>query len=143
MTDEVDQARRWKLIARGGCAALIVAHSVLLIWSASRNSVTFDEYAHLPAGVAYWKFGWRAFAVHNLSPPLVRLIAAAPVVVAGAEAPDCRARSGAWAAECALELWRDVCPGECESIPALVHDRPARIDAGVVLRAVAGLEMGV
>lgn len=88
MAGEVDQSWKWKIIARVGCAILILAHAVLLAISAVGNSVTFDEYAHLPAGVAYWNQGWRAFAMHNLSPPLARLVAAAPVVLAGVESPD-------------------------------------------------------
>ncbi|MBC7782433.1 MAG: glycosyltransferase family 39 protein [Burkholderiales bacterium] len=90
MTGKVDQSRKWKFIARSGCAILILAHAVLSVISAASNSVTFDEYAHLPAGVAYWKQGWPAFAMHNLSPPLARLVAAAPVVIAGVESPDVR-----------------------------------------------------
>jgi hypothetical protein len=68
--------------------ALLALHALLLTASAVWNSVTFDEYAHLPAGVAYWRYGWRAFAIHNLSPPLLRLWAAGPVVMfGGAEGP--------------------------------------------------------
>ncbi len=66
-------------------AALIALHAALLIWSAVTNSVTFDEYAHLPAGVSYWKSG--SFDIYNLSPPLLRLWAAAPVMLAGVNAP--------------------------------------------------------
>jgi hypothetical protein len=49
------------------------------------NSVTVDEYAHLPAGAAYWKH--REFSIYNLSPPLLRFWAAAPAMLAGADAP--------------------------------------------------------
>lgn len=66
-------------------AFLLAAHAALLSWSALRMSVTFDEYAHLPAGVAYWKY--REFSIHNLSPPLLRMLAAWPAVLAGADAP--------------------------------------------------------
>jgi hypothetical protein len=65
--------------------ALLAGHAGLLAWSAVRASVTFDEYAHLPAGVAYWKF--REFSVHNLSPPLLRMLGAWPAVLAGADPP--------------------------------------------------------
>src|SRR5438270_11732464 len=67
--------RRWRT---GVLLALIGLHTALMIASAVRNSVTFDEYAHLPAGVAYWRYGWKAFDIHNLSPPLLRLWAAGP-----------------------------------------------------------------
>src|ERR1051325_5322443 len=74
--------------ARFASVALMIIHAALLTASATRNSVTFDEYAHLPAGVAYWRFGYLALPIHNMSPPLLRLWAAAPVMVAGVNAPD-------------------------------------------------------
>ncbi len=64
-------------------AILILIHAGLLTFSAVRNSVTYDEHAHLPAGVAYWKY--REFGIYNLSPPLLRMVAAWPVVLAGAD----------------------------------------------------------
>ena len=88
MAEESNQPDRRNSFSRAGCAVLILVHATLLAFSATSNSVTFDEYAHLPAGVAYWKQGWRAFPLHNLSPPLARLIAAAPVVIAGVDSPD-------------------------------------------------------
>jgi hypothetical protein len=68
------------------CCGLIFLHAVLLGWSAVRNSVTVDEYAHLPAGAVYWKY--REFAIYNLSPSLLRFWAAAPVMLAGAQVPS-------------------------------------------------------
>lgn len=65
--------------------ALIALHALLLTWSALANSVMFDEYAHLPAGASYLRY--RDFGMLNLTPPLVRAWAAAPVVVAGADVP--------------------------------------------------------
>ncbi|MGH7178135.1 MAG: ArnT family glycosyltransferase [Tepidisphaeraceae bacterium] len=67
------------------CVGLVLAHAALLGWSAVGNSVTFDEYAHLPAGVAYWRYG--EFSIYNLSPPLLRLWGAAPVMLSGPEIP--------------------------------------------------------
>ena len=69
----------------GAVGAILLAHAGLLAWSAVRASVTYDEFAHLPAGVAYWKY--REFAVHNLSPPLLRMLGAWPAVLDGAVAP--------------------------------------------------------
>jgi hypothetical protein len=88
-TDPASEAENASRAApRAWLVALMTLHGVLLVASALWNSVTFDEYAHLPAGVAYWHAGWRGFAIHNLSPPLLRLWAAAPVVVIGrAKAP--------------------------------------------------------
>jgi len=45
------------------------------------DSVTVDEFAHLPAGLYYLKTGH--FDVYNLSPPLLRELAALPVLAAG------------------------------------------------------------
>jgi hypothetical protein len=80
----------WRRRGRGrgptiACGLLIALHAVLLGWAATANSVTFDEYAHLPAGVSYWRTG--NFSVYNLSPPLLRLWGALPAVLAGADAP--------------------------------------------------------
>jgi hypothetical protein len=75
-------------IARPGliCAGLVAIHALLLAYAAAENSATFDEPSHLAAGVAYW---WRGdFSIYCLSPPLLRLWAAAPAVLAGAQAPD-------------------------------------------------------
>lgn len=60
-------------------------HGGLLSWVATRNSVTFDEFAHLPAGCAYLKF--REFSVYNLSPPLLRMIGAALPMLHGCDPP--------------------------------------------------------
>jgi hypothetical protein len=68
------------------CAALIFVHATLLVIAALENSATFDEPAHLAAGVEYWRHG--DFSVYSLTPPLLRLWAALPAVVAGAAAPD-------------------------------------------------------
>jgi hypothetical protein len=81
MTDDSIQAERHATRpARLGLIALLALHAALVAASIFRNSVTFDEYAHLPAGAAYWRFGTRAFAIHNLTPPLLRLWATAPVL---------------------------------------------------------------
>jgi hypothetical protein len=58
---------------------------VLLAYSAARNSATFDEPAHLAAGVAYWQH--RDFLIYDLSPPLLRLWGAIPAVLDGAVSP--------------------------------------------------------
>ncbi len=72
-------------------AALLLVHAGLLVYAATRNSVTFDEYAHLPAGLAYWKYA--DFSVYNLSPPLLRAWAALPALLGGARIPPL----GEWA----------------------------------------------
>src|SRR4051794_9522165 len=70
--------RQWR-----GVILLMLIHVALLTAAILNNSVAFDEYAHLPAGVAYWTFGTRAFPIHHLSPPVLRLWAAAPVIALG------------------------------------------------------------
>jgi hypothetical protein len=60
---------------------ILTVHAILLANAAVRDSPTFNEPAHLVAGVSYWKFG--RFDVYKVNPPLVRLIGAAPVVMAG------------------------------------------------------------
>jgi hypothetical protein len=63
----------------------LAAHALLLAWGAWANSATFDEPAHLAAGVEYWERG--DFSIYSLSPPLLRLWGSWPAVLAGANAP--------------------------------------------------------
>jgi hypothetical protein len=70
-------------------AGLLAVHALLLGYAAIANSATFDEYAHLPAGCAYWRSG--DFSIYNLSPPLLRMWAAVPALLAGADVPDVQA----------------------------------------------------
>jgi hypothetical protein len=56
-----------------------------LAYSAAGNSATFDEPAHLAAGVEYWNR--HDLSIYSLSPPLLRLWAGIPAVLAGAHAP--------------------------------------------------------
>ena len=55
-----------------------MTHSVLLAYSAWCHSPTKDEVAHLPAGLAIWKY--QDFSLYRVNPPLVRLVAAVPVL---------------------------------------------------------------
>jgi hypothetical protein len=59
---------------------LLAAHALLLGLSIPRNSVTVDEFVHLPAGISYWHCG-RFWAYHH-NPPFIRLVCAVPAVVA-------------------------------------------------------------
>jgi hypothetical protein len=74
--------------ARGSRFAILVpvlltVHSGLLGYGAYIHSPTFNEPGHLVAGISYWKFG--RFDVYRVNPPLVRLVAAAPVILAGVQ----------------------------------------------------------
>ncbi len=65
-----------------GCA--LVTSAALLAFAASRDSPTWDEVGHLPAGISTWHFG--NFDLFRVNPPLVRMVAAAPGVATNAEA---------------------------------------------------------
>jgi hypothetical protein len=52
-------------------------------WIAYRSSPTFDEVAHLPAGISIWSL--RRFDIYSVNPPLTRVVAAIPAVVSGSK----------------------------------------------------------
>ncbi|MCA8992738.1 MAG: glycosyltransferase family 39 protein [Planctomycetaceae bacterium] len=62
---------------------LLLIHAALLAYSATRHSPTFDEPGHLVAGLSHWDFG--RFELYRVNPPLVRMVAALPVIAAGYE----------------------------------------------------------
>ena len=65
--------------ALAGAAALLVAgFTARAHWTAQRQSVTVDEFAHVPAGIAYLAHG--AFHVYATSPPLARMVLALPAL---------------------------------------------------------------
>lgn len=59
---------------------LLMIHGLLLAWSGYRHSPTVDEPAHLAAGISHWQFG--RMDLYCVNPPLVRMIAALPVMAA-------------------------------------------------------------
>ena len=61
-------------------AGLLAVHVGLAIHSLLGENPTVDEVAHLPAGVSYWQKG--TFKLYHHNPPLVKLVAALPVVLA-------------------------------------------------------------
>lgn len=63
--------------------SLLTMHTALLAWSAHRNSYTWDEAAHLTAGLRNLKFG--EFSLYRVNPPLVRMVAALPVLFCNPE----------------------------------------------------------
>lgn len=67
-------------------AALLAAHLTLAVWGAAKNSVTFDENFHLPAGVMIVARG--DYDVSPVNPPLIKSLCALPALVAGARLPD-------------------------------------------------------
>jgi hypothetical protein len=66
---------RWVLVA------LLSIHTLLLGYSAYVHSPTLNEPGHLVAGLSYWKFG--RFDLYSVNPPLVKMVAALPVMAAG------------------------------------------------------------
>jgi len=66
-------------------AGLLGLHLGLALWGAARNSVTFDENFHLPAGVVEITRG--RFDVSPVNPPLLKAICGAAALAAGARPP--------------------------------------------------------
>jgi hypothetical protein len=69
------QLERWMIFA------FLTIHSILLTYSAYVHSPTLNEPGHLAAGLSNWKFG--RFEIYRVNPPLVRMVAALPVMTAG------------------------------------------------------------
>jgi hypothetical protein len=80
---------RWEGDPSGKWATAVVVAALLALQFCLAESSqlhvgpTFDEAAHLPAGVTYWQTG--SFRLYHHNPPLVKLVAAIPVVLAGPE----------------------------------------------------------
>ncbi len=60
--------------------ALCSVHSGILSWHACIHSPTIDELGHLPSGVMNWS---GRFDAYRVNPPLVRMVAAIPLVFSG------------------------------------------------------------
>jgi hypothetical protein len=61
-------------------ACLLTVHGAMLVWTCYRDSPTLEEVDYLAAGLSHWEFG--RFELASVSPPLVRLVAAIPVLLA-------------------------------------------------------------
>ena len=76
----------WLLSARGQTISVLVllaTQAGLLAYSATRHSPTHLEPAFLAAGISHWQFG--RFELYRVNPPLVRMVAALPVLAMGCE----------------------------------------------------------
>jgi len=62
-------------------AALLIIQTLLLSYSGYIHSPIWDEPGHMVAGLSNWRFG--RFDVYNVNPPVVRMVAALPVVALG------------------------------------------------------------
>ena len=60
--------------------ALLTLQAMLAVRSLVRENPTVDEVIHMPAGVTYWQTG--SFRLYHHNPPLVKLVAALPVLAA-------------------------------------------------------------
>lgn len=69
--------------ARLALTIILTIHIALLAYSGCVHSPTLNEPAHLVAGLSHWKFG--RFELYRVNPPLVRMVAAAPVTILGYE----------------------------------------------------------
>jgi 4-amino-4-deoxy-L-arabinose transferase-like glycosyltransferase len=58
---------------------LLAVHALLLCTQAWRSTPTYDEVAHLPSGLSHWHFG--DFEMYCVNPPLMRMLAALPLLV--------------------------------------------------------------
>ena len=79
---------------------LLCLQASLLTWNAVENSPVVDEIGHFPAGLSHWRFG--KFDLYRVNPPLVRSVAAIPVLFS-----DCREE---WALYRSESLAREEVP---------------------------------
>src|SRR5262249_55968624 len=66
---------------RGLVLVLLLTHAALLLGSLRRNFVTIDEHGHLTSGISHWDTG--TFWMYRVNPPLTRMLAVLPVLLAG------------------------------------------------------------
>jgi hypothetical protein len=66
-------------MARRAVACLLMLQTTLLCYSGSIHTPSFNEPGHLVAGLSHWKFA--DFTLYCINPPLVRMVAALPVLV--------------------------------------------------------------
>ena len=81
-----------RLAVPAAVTLLLSIHAALLAHGATRHSPTLNEPGHLVAGLAMWEYG--RFDVYRVNPPLTRLVAALPVVIAGYEMDWSRTTKG-------------------------------------------------
>ena len=60
---------------------ILLIHSGLLAYSAYVHSPTLNEPGHLVAGLSHWEFN--RYELYRVNPPLVRMVAALPVIAVG------------------------------------------------------------
>jgi len=70
--------RSFPYVAETLCACVLIVMGINLLTALSRKSLTNDEFYNIPAG--YYNLASHDFAINNVHPPLVRMIAAAPLL---------------------------------------------------------------
>jgi len=93
--------------------AVVLTHFAALIYGAAVHSPTYNEPAHLAAGISYWQLG--RFDVYAVNPPLVRLVAAVPVLVVGCQTDWSNLRDEP-GARCEMAVGSDLCTANGERI---------------------------
>ena len=78
----MNEAAPWRFRRHWIILAVVAVHVSLLAWGAYQHSPTIDETAHLPSGLSHWEF--RRFDLYAVNPPLVRMVAAIPVLFSDA-----------------------------------------------------------
>jgi 4-amino-4-deoxy-L-arabinose transferase-like glycosyltransferase len=71
---------RWKTLRRFLPAGVLTIHAGLLAYGAAVHSPCIDEVGHMAAGLSHWQLG--RFDLYHVNPPLVRMVAAVPVLFA-------------------------------------------------------------
>lgn len=82
-------SRRWRRLAadwRWLPMAAAVLFVILAAGAARHETPTVDEFAHVPAGVAHWRYG--QLELYRNNPPLGKLWVAAPLAVSAAVASE-------------------------------------------------------
>ncbi len=82
MSTTTHPTSRWPLPA---ALALLLVYALLALHHAWTTAPTFDELAHLPAGISYWEAG--DTRLNREHPPLVKLVAGLPPWLLGTEVP--------------------------------------------------------
>jgi hypothetical protein len=85
-------------------ASLLSANAILLASGAYVHAPVMDDIAHLASGVSNWELG--RFDLYKVNPPLVRELAALPVLAAGAKT-DYRSYSHSVGARAEFEVMED------------------------------------
>ncbi len=78
--------QRPRKMPRGGrwsLAALLAVQTLLLLLISWRTGPGWDEWGHLPSGLFHWQYG--DFQPYCVNPPLIRMIASLPVLLAGGD----------------------------------------------------------